>query len=65
MAVDKAHHAKLVEAAAATELRHFALGAEFASKFTTAEALSNREREEIGEALVTWKAADKALAPAA
>jgi tRNA U54 and U55 pseudouridine synthase Pus10 len=53
---------KLVEAAAAAELHHFALGAMFAPKFTTAKGLSNRERGEIAEAFVAWKAADKALA---
>jgi hypothetical protein len=62
MAVDNAHHASLVEAAAVTELRHFALGATFASKFTTAEGLSHRERGEAAKTLVAWKAADKALA---
>jgi hypothetical protein len=34
----------------------------FASKFATAEGLSNRERGEIAEAFVAWKAADTALA---
>jgi hypothetical protein len=52
----------LLEVAAATELRHFALGAMFARKFTTADGLSNRERREISETFVAWKAADKALA---
>jgi hypothetical protein len=62
MADDNVHLAELVGAAAATELRHFALGATFALKFTAAEGLSDRERGEIAEAFVTWKAADKALA---
>jgi hypothetical protein len=51
----------LVDVAATTELRHFAVGALFAPKFTTAEGLSDRERGEVAETLVAWKAADKAL----
>jgi hypothetical protein len=62
MAVDDARHARLVEAATATELRHFAQGAAFASKFATAEGLSKRELGEVAETSVAWKAADKALA---
>jgi hypothetical protein len=62
MAVDNAHHARLVEAATATELRHFAQGAAFTSKFATAEGLSKRELGEVAETFVAWKAADKALA---
>jgi hypothetical protein len=62
MAVDNAHHARLAEAATATELRHFAQGAAFASKFATAEGLSKRELGEVAETFVAWKAADKALA---
>lgn len=62
MAVDNARHASLVEAAAAAELRHFALGATFASKLTTAEGLSHRERGEAAETFVAWQTADQALA---
>jgi hypothetical protein len=62
MAVDDAHQARLVEAATATELRHFAHGAAFAPKFATAEGLSKRELGEVAETFVAWKAADKALA---
>ena len=47
MAVDHAYHARLVEAATDTELRHFAQGAAFASKFATADGLS--KHEETGE----------------
>jgi hypothetical protein len=62
MAVDDAHHARLVEAAMATELRHFAQGAAFGSKFATVEGLSTHELVEVAETFVAWKAADKALA---
>ena len=62
MADDNHTLQNLVEVAAATELRHFALGAMFAPKLTMAEGLSNRERGEIAETFVAWKAADKALA---
>jgi hypothetical protein len=62
MAVDNAHHARLVAAATTTELRHFARGAAFASKFATADGLSKRELGDVAETFVAWKAADKALA---
>jgi hypothetical protein len=62
MADKDAHHAKLIEAATIAELRHFALGAMFASKITAAEGLCHRERGEVAETLVAWKSADKALA---
>jgi hypothetical protein len=62
MADEDADHAKLIEAATTAELRHFALGATFASKITAAEGLSHRERGEVAEAFVAWKSADKALA---
>lgn len=61
MADDNHTLQNLVAVAAATELRHFALGAMFAPKFTTAEGLSDRERGEVAETFVAWKAADKAL----
>jgi hypothetical protein len=60
--VDDTHHARLFEAATAIELRHFAQGAAFASKFATAEGLSKRDLREVAETFVAWKAADKALA---
>jgi hypothetical protein len=62
MAVDSAHHTRLVAAATAAELRHFAQGAAFASKLTTTEGLSKRELGEVAESFVAWQAADKALA---
>ena len=62
MAVDDARHARLVEAATATELLHFAQGAAFASKLAKEEGLSKRELGEVEETSVAWKAADKALA---
>jgi hypothetical protein len=55
-------HARLVEAATVTELRHFALGTAFAPRVATPEGLSTRELGEAAETLATWKSADKALA---
>ena len=60
MIADSPHHARLVEAATVTELRHFALGTAFAPRVETPE--STRELEEAAESLATWKSADKALA---
>ena len=62
MIADSPHHAGLVEAATVTELRHFALGAAFATRVATPEGLSTRELGEAAETLATWKSADKALA---
>jgi len=62
MIANSPHHARLVEAAKVTELRHFALGTAFAPKVATLEGLSTRERGEAAEALATWKLADMALA---
>ena len=58
MIADSPHHARLVEAATVTELRHFALGTASA----TPEGVSMRELGEAAETLATWKSADKALA---
>jgi hypothetical protein len=62
MIADSPRHARLVEAAKVTELRHFALGTAFAPRVATLEGLSPRERGEAAEALATWKLADMALA---
>jgi hypothetical protein len=62
MIADSQHHARLVEAATVTELRHFALGTAFAPRVATPEGLSTRELGEAAETLATWKSADKALA---
>jgi hypothetical protein len=62
MADDNHTLQSLVETAAATELRHFALGAKFARKFATVDGPSHRERGKLAESFVAWKAADKALA---
>jgi hypothetical protein len=61
MIADSPRHARLVEAATVTELRHFALGTAFAPRVATPEGLSTRELGEAAETLATWKSADKAL----
>ena len=62
MIADSPHHARLVEAATVTELRHFALGTAFAPRVATPDGLSTRELGEAAKTLATWKSADRALA---
>jgi hypothetical protein len=62
MIADSSRHARLVEAATVTELRHFALGTAFAPRVATPEGLSTRDLAEAAETLATWKSADRALA---
>jgi hypothetical protein len=62
MIADSPHHARLLEAATLTELRHFALGMAFAPRVATPDGLSTRELGEAAKTLAMWKSADRALA---